>query len=54
MKTGDGGNCKPAVDAVFRRHNASLESQKSSYDPDSIMHYCTIGELTIIISTTSS
>ncbi|XP_064387238.1 uncharacterized protein LOC135335603 isoform X4 [Halichondria panicea] len=39
MKTGDGGNCNPAVDAVFRDDNAPLESQKSSYDPDSIMHY---------------
>ncbi len=39
MKNGDG--CMRAANAVFRNHNwnAPLGFQKSSYDPDSIMHY---------------
>ncbi|XP_064387065.1 uncharacterized protein LOC135335465 isoform X4 [Halichondria panicea] len=40
MKSGDGGRCEPAVNAVFRdKLNAPHWSQISSYDPDSIMHY---------------
>ncbi len=40
MKSGDGGNCMKASDAVFRaKLEEPLGSQQSSYDPDSIMHY---------------
>ena len=39
MKNGDG--CERAINAVFRDDKliAPLGSQKSDYDPDSIMHY---------------
>ena len=40
MKSGDGGRCKRACDAVFRgKLNLPHEIEKSEYDPASIMHY---------------
>ncbi len=40
MKSGDGGKCQSACDAVFRAElNVPHESEKSVYDPASIMHY---------------
>ncbi len=40
MKSGDGGKCACACDAVFRaNHEAPDGTEESEYDSDSIMHY---------------